>query len=101
MRRLHADPFDLVLLDINMPEMDGYETCRKLKENPETASVPVIFLSALNDADDKLKAFDAGGVDYMTKPFQFPEVVARVQTHLRIAHLERELADCRKQAKDS
>ncbi len=73
---------DLVLLDIRMPGMDGYEVCREVKKNPATQDIPVLFLSALDDPVDKVKAFDAGGVDYITKPFQTDEVVARVETHL-------------------
>lgn len=75
---------DLILLDINMPQMNGYETCEQLKQNEATASVPVIFLSALNDVVDKVKAFQVGGVDFISKPFQFEEVLVRIQTHLQI-----------------
>ncbi len=82
---------DLVLLDIRMPDMDGYEVCRRLKADERLREVPVIFLSALADAADKLEAFRAGGVDYITKPFQVEEVKARVETHLRIGALQREL----------
>ena len=67
------NPPDLVLLDIRMPEMDGYEMCRRLKANPKTADIPVIFISALDDIEDKVRAFAAGGVDYVTKPFQVLE----------------------------
>jgi DNA-binding response OmpR family regulator len=94
-RAVEQSPPDLILLDINMPEMDGYETCRALKANPDTAGVRVVFLSARTDVGDKVKAFEAGGVDYMSKPFEFHEVMSRVETHLRIVHLERELAECR------
>src|SRR5688572_33466340 len=69
-----GEPPDLILLDIMMPEMDGYEVCRRLKENSALKDIPVIFLSALNEAVDKVKAFQAGGVDYVTKPFQSEEV---------------------------
>lgn len=86
-----TNPPDLILLDVMMPEMDGYEVCRKLKEAEETKDIPIIFLSALGDAQDKIRAFQAGGVDYVTKPFQPDEVVARVGTHLQIANLQREL----------
>jgi len=75
---------DLILLDIMMPNMDGYQVCEKLKCNPKTASIPVIFLSALNDAFDKVKAFTVGGADYITKPFQFEEVLARVRLQLAL-----------------
>lgn len=82
---------DLILLDICMPEMDGYTVCRTLKANPETQEIPVIFISALEEVVDKLKAFAAGGVDYVTKPFQLAEVLARVETHLTIRRLRQEL----------
>ena len=79
-----ANPPELFLLDINMPEMDGYEVCRQLKSDPHLAAIPVIFLSALNDTGDKIKAFEVGGVDYITKPFQLEEVRARIETHLAL-----------------
>lgn len=82
---------DLILLDINMPDMNGYETCKLLKQNEKTASVPVIFLSALNDVVDKVKAFQVGGVDFISKPFQFEEVLLRIQTHLQIRVLQSQL----------
>ncbi len=75
---------DLILLDINMPEMNGYEVCQRLKAHETLSGVPVIFLSALNSTEDKLKGFQAGGVDYVSKPFQFEEVQARVETHLKL-----------------
>ena len=82
---------DLVLLDIHMPEMDGYETCRRFKANPCLAAIPILFLSALSKPFDKVKAFRCGGVDYVTKPFQIPEVLARIETHLRLGRLEGKL----------
>lgn len=82
------DPPDLILLDINMPDMNGYEVCEQLKADVELKDIPVIFISALNETIDKVKAFRVGGVDYVTKPFQFEEVYARVQTHLTLRHLE-------------
>ncbi|UCD80178.1 MAG: SpoIIE family protein phosphatase [Desulfobacterales bacterium] len=82
---------DLILLDIMMPDIDGYEVCRKLKSNPATADIPVIFLSALGDTEDKVKGFHLGAVDYITKPFQPDEVIARVDTHLTIHRLKREV----------
>jgi len=78
---------DLILLDIRMPEMDGYEVCRRLKADGRTCAVPVIFISILEDERDKMKGFQAGGVDYITKPFQQEEVLARVGTHLRLREL--------------
>ena len=85
------EPPDLIMLDINMPEMTGYETCERLKADSRLSSIPVIFISALNETLDKVKAFQCGGVDYVTKPFQFEEVQARVATHLRLRRLQAEL----------
>ncbi|MCU1329491.1 MAG: pleD 3, partial [Bryobacterales bacterium] len=85
------NPPDLILLDINMPEMNGYEVCERLKAVQELADLPVIFLSALNETQDKVKAFQAGGVDYISKPFQLEEVHARVATHLKLYRLQRDL----------
>jgi len=82
---------DLILLDINMPEMDGYEVCSQLKNNPETQHIPVIFISALNEIQDKIKGFKLGAADYITKPFQFEEVQARVHHHLKLLGLQRQL----------
>ncbi len=82
---------DLILLDIKMPEMDGYRVCQHLKANPKTSGVPVIFISALDDALDKVKAFSVGGVDYVTKPFQEIEVLARIEHQLRIQRLQQQL----------
>lgn len=82
---------DLVLLDIVMPEMDGYEVCRALKADVRTKDIPVIFLSALGEVEDKVKGFEAGGVDFITKPFHPREVVLRVETHLKIALLQKQL----------
>jgi len=84
-------PPDLILLDIMMPDMDGYEVCRQLKANVRFQDVPIIFISALDEVFDKLTAFSVGGVDYITKPFQVEEVLARVKTHLTIRHLQQEL----------
>lgn len=84
-------PPDLILMDVNMPEMDGYEACKLLKSNPASADVPVIFLSALNETSDKVEAFQCGAADYITKPFQIEEVHSRVQTHLQLHDLQRAL----------
>jgi eukaryotic-like serine/threonine-protein kinase len=85
-------PPDLILLDIHMPEMDGYEVCRQLKSDEATKNIPVIFISALDEVFDKIKAFRVGGVDYITKPFHFEEVLARVENQLQIARLQNALA---------
>lgn len=82
---------DTILLDINMPGIDGYETCRQLKSMERTADIPVIFISALDQLTDIVEGFDAGGVDYITKPFQFREVLARVQTQVSLHRSKREL----------
>lgn len=82
---------DLILLDIMMPEMDGYEVCQRLKADPNTAEIPIIFLSALDDVLDKVKGFQVGGVDYITKPFQFEEVLARVQNQLALRAAEQQI----------
>jgi DNA-binding response OmpR family regulator len=82
---------DLVMLDINMPDMDGYEVCRQLKADEATRDVPVIFISALDEAMDKVRAFEVGGADYVTKPFQFEEVLARIENQLKLSRLQRDL----------
>jgi signal transduction histidine kinase len=84
-----AEPPDLILLDIAMPEMDGYEVCKRLKADPALKAIPVIFISAMDQTIDKVKAFSVGGVDYVTKPFQLEEVHARVRTHLQLHRLEK------------
>lgn len=84
---------DLILLDIMMPEMNGYEVCEHLKANEQTRDVPVIFISALEATEDKVKAFTAGGVDYITKPFHGKEVLARVKTHLALRDMQKSLKE--------
>ena len=85
------EPPDLVLLDVNMPEMNGYEVCKQLKADTGLASIPVIFVSALGETMDKVRGFAVGGVDYITKPFQLDEVKARVTAHLELRRQRREL----------
>jgi phosphoserine phosphatase RsbU/P len=87
------DPPDLILLDINMPVMNGYEVCEQLKADDRLQSIPVIFISALTEELDKVKAFAFGGVDYITKPFQMEELHARVETHLKLSRLQSALED--------
>ena len=82
---------DLILLDISMPKMNGYEVCERLKADERTHDIPIIFLSALDETQHKVKAFTVGGVDYITKPFQFEEVLARVETHLTFCRLQKQL----------
>src|SRR4051812_27348593 len=85
------EPPDLILLDINMPDMNGYEVCAQLKADEKLRGIPIIFISALTEPLDKVKAFATGGVDYITKPFQMEELHARVETHLKIRRLQLEL----------
>jgi PleD family two-component response regulator len=85
---------DLILLDINMPGMGGYEVCQQLKGEPQTSSIPIIFLSAGDDIADKIRAFQVGGVDYITKPFQLEEALVRVQTQLKVQSLQKKLQVC-------
>ncbi len=82
---------DLILLDIQMPRMNGYEVCQELKKMPETRDIPIIFLTALDDSRDKVKAFAVGAVDYMTKPFQGEEVLARIKNHISTRNLQKQL----------
>jgi two-component system sensor histidine kinase/response regulator len=84
---------DLILLDIMMPEMDGFEVCSRLKKNEDLKDVPIIFISALNNTNDIVKAFKSGGADYINKPFQAEEVIARVTTHLKIYQQRKELQE--------
>lgn len=86
-----ADAPDIILLDIKMPGMNGYDVCRALKADPETREIPVIFISALDDALDKVQAFSVGGVDYITKPFQEAEVLARIENQLYLRELQAQL----------
>jgi len=82
---------DIILLDIKMPEMDGFEVCRRIKANEKNRHIPIIFISALGEVEDKITAFKAGGVDYITKPFQIEEVLARVDTHISIKRMQKQL----------
>lgn len=86
-------PPDLVLLDILMPRMDGFQVCEKLKAHPNTRSVPVIFVSALPDTKDKVRGFGLGAVDFLTKPYQREELLARVRTHLEVDRLRNHLEE--------
>lgn len=88
-----SSPPDLILLDIMMPNMDGYEVCKQLKADEHTRDIPVIFLSALREVFDKVKAFSIGGVDYITKPFQAEEILVRVETHLSLRKLQKRLKE--------
>lgn len=91
---------DLILLDIRMPGMDGYDLCKKLKEDTNFSDIPVIFISGLTDVEDKIKAFEAGGVDYISKPFHAAEVILRVETHIKLYRSEKELEKRTKNSED-
>jgi signal transduction histidine kinase/DNA-binding response OmpR family regulator len=93
LRSVSARPPDLILLDVKMPQMDGYQVCRRLKEMERTRDIPVVFISALVDAADKVEGFQAGGVDYITKPFESQEVLARIGLHLRLRELTEHLEE--------
>ena len=94
------EPPDLILLDINMPEMNGYEVCERLKSSRRLGVIPVIFLSALSETEDKVKAFRSGAVDYVPKPFQFDEVQARVETQISLYRLQRALKSQNEELED-
>jgi len=88
---------DLILLDVMMPGMDGFETCRRLKSHDDTRAIPVLFMTALSETINKVNGFNMGAVDYITKPFQLPEVLARIQTHLSLRRLQHELQNANAQ----
>lgn len=93
LKAVENEPPDLILLDVMMPGMDGYETCRHLKENPETREIPVVFLTAKAEVEDEMKGFELGAVDYITKPISLPIVLARVQNHLQLKRMQDSLKD--------
>ncbi len=93
LERAESNQPDLILLDVLMPGLDGFTTCQKLKANPATRDIPVLFMTALTATADKVKGFQVGAVDYITKPFQYEEVIARVQTHLTLQKLKLELQE--------
>ena len=92
LKSLEATSFDLILMDINLPGMSGYEICEKIKQNPKTKNIPVIFISAYNEPLDKVKAFQVGGTDYITKPLNNEEVIARIENQVQIIKLQREIS---------
>ncbi|MEG4806197.1 ATP-binding protein [Microcoleus sp. F8-D3] len=93
LRACNSNPPDLILLDIMMPEMNGYEVCQYLKLEPKTREIPVIFISAKDEVFDKVNAFAVGAVDYISKPFQFEEVLARIESHLSLRNLQKQLKE--------
>jgi len=88
-----AQPPKLILLDVRMPEMDGFEVCRRLKREERTRGIPILFISALQDVQDRIRGFEVGGVDFITKPFQEPEVLARVRTHMNLRDMQLHLEE--------
>ena len=97
---IRENPPDIVLMDILMPGIGGFETCRRLKANPETAEIPILFVSSLSETVDKVAGFEAGGVDYITKPYHQEEILARIKTHLSIRMLEKNLQEQNLRMKD-
>ncbi|MEZ2304148.1 MAG: response regulator [Microcoleus sp.] len=93
LRTVRNHPPDAILLDIKMPDMDGYQVCESLKSDEKTSEIPIIFLSALDQVFDKVKAFKVGGVDYISKPFQLEEVLVRLETQVTIGHQKRQLKE--------
>ena len=93
LKAAQADIPDLILLDIMMPGMNGFEVCTRMKAEPSTRDIPVIFISSLNETSDKVKGFEAGGVDFITKPFQSAEVLARIETHLTLRRLQKKMQE--------
>ena len=91
LKQLQNHMVDLILLDVQMPGIDGFETCRQIKENAKIAAIPIILITALSDTDSIVKAFSLGAADYISKPFREPELLARVQTHLQVQHLTQTL----------
>lgn len=96
----HDIPIDLLLLDVNMPEMDGYEVCKYFKANENLADIPILFLSAMTKMNDRLKGFDVGGIDYITKPFYPNEVIARVKAHLALSNAQKQIQAQNEQLQD-
>jgi two-component system, NtrC family, sensor kinase len=94
------NPPDLILLDIMMPKIDGFETCRRLQADPETKDIPIIFMTALTDSVEKVKGLGLGAVDYITKPFQQDEVLARIQVHIKLRRLNQELDEQKQQLEE-
>jgi signal transduction histidine kinase len=92
---------DIILLDIRMPDINGYEVCKRLKTDPTTKDIPIIFISSIEDPTDKVEAFSVGGVDYISKPFQLIEVLARIETHLRLCLLQKKLQEQNEQLQSS
>ncbi|MCS6814647.1 MAG: PleD family two-component system response regulator [Cyanobacteria bacterium] len=88
---------ELILLDVDMPDMDGYQVCQELKRNPQTSHIPVIFISAMSQTSDKVKGFNVGGADYITKPFQLAEVLARVENQLKLYRMQLQLEHQKRQ----
>jgi DNA-binding response OmpR family regulator len=91
---LEINKIDLILLDIMMPGMDGFEVCRILKENPKISEIPVIFLTARSETEDIVKGFQLGGADYITKPFHKEELLARVKNHIQLKQMRDHLVNC-------
>ncbi len=99
LEQVNRQPPNIILLDIRMPDINGYEVCVRLKANPETQNIPVIFISSVEEPAEKVEAFSVGGVDYISRPFQLVEVLARIETHLRLCSLQNKLQEQNEQLK--
>lgn len=93
LERAESGKPDLILMDVMMPDINGFEICRKLKEKESTKDIPVIFITALSETEDKVQGFEAGGVDYITKPFRYEELLVRIRTHLTIRWQHKKLEE--------
>jgi len=93
LERVEREPPDLILLDVRLPKIDGFETCRRLKQNPRSSPIPVIFMTGLSETNEKVRGLELGAVDYITKPFAMEELLARIRVHLQIRKLERGLKE--------
>jgi DNA-binding response OmpR family regulator len=91
---------DLILMDVMMPGMDGFETCEKIKDNPETSHIPVVFVTALNEVEDKSVGYEMGGTDYITKPFEMSDVLTCIETHLNVIKLAKRVKELEKNDSD-
>ncbi len=98
---LESDDIDLILLDIMMPDMDGFEVCKAIKKNPSLKDIPVIFLTAKTETEDIIKGFKLGGVDYITKPFNKEELYVRIKTHLELKFMREYFKEQAKESKES
>ena len=99
--QVRTRPPELILLDVQMPGMDGYEVCKQLKADEATKDIPIIFLTAMSEVDNMNEGYDAGGADYVTKPFNPPELLHRIETNLRLSRVQKEVSATKKRLAES